>query len=173
VGFAGALRRSELAAMTLDGADAGDVWARFVSGGLEVHLDRSKGDQIGSGAIVAIPYGRKLCPVSALQAWLSAASITSGPVFRAIDRHGRIATTAITDKTVANVVKSACARVGLDPAVFGGHSLRSGLLTSAAEKGAAPEVLQAHARHAKFDTTSGYIQAGDRFRRNAAGKVGL
>jgi hypothetical protein len=57
--------------------------------------------------------------------------------------------------------------------MFAGHSLRSGLLTSAAEKGAAPDVLQRHARHSKFDTTAGYIQAGDRFKRNAAGKVGL
>lgn len=173
VGFTGALRRSELAALTLEGDGAGSVRAVFVAAGLEVHLDRSKGDQTGNGAIVAIPYGRKLCAVSALQAWLAAAAITSGPIFRAIDRHGGISGAAISDKTVANVVKAACQRAGLDPAAFAGHSLRSGLLTSAAEKGAAPDVLQAHARHAKFDTTAGYIQSVDRFRRNAAGKVGL
>jgi site-specific recombinase XerD len=173
VGFAGALRRSELAALTLPGPCEGNVRAVFVAGGLEIHLDRAKGDQAGKGAIVAIPYGRKLCAVAALQAWLTAAQIVAGPVFRAIDRHGRIAAEAISGKTVANVVKAAAERVGLDPAALAGHSLRSGLLTSAAEKGAAPEVLQAHARHSKFDTTAGYIQSVDRFRRNAAGKVGL
>lgn len=173
LGFAGALRRSELAQLTLEGPEAGDVWVRFVSGGLEIHLDRAKGDQLGKGAIVAVPYGRKLCPVAALQAWLAAAEIRGGPVFRAIDRHGRMSDRAIADKTVANVVKAACKSLGLDPAAFAGHSLRSGLITSASEKDAAPEILQRHARHAKFDTTAGYIQSADRFRRNAAGKVGL
>lgn len=173
VGFAGALRRAELAALTLDGPDAGEVRAVFVSKGLEIHLDRSKGDQLGQGAIVAIPFGRRLCPVAALQAWLVAAKITAGPVFRAIDRHGNVAAAAITDKTVANVVKAAAEGAGLDPALFAGHSLRSGLITSANDKGAAPAELQAHARHKKFDTTAGYIQAGDRFKHNAAGKVGL
>jgi integrase len=173
VGFAGALRRGELARLTLEGPDAGDVWCQFVSAGILIHVDRAKGDQKGKGAIVAIPYGAKNCPVSALQAWLAAAAITAGPVFRAIDRHGRMGATPITGKTVANVVKAACERVGLDPTVFAGHSLRSGLITSASDRGAAPQVLQAHARHSKFDTTAGYIQAAGLFTRNAAGKVGL
>jgi integrase len=172
VGFAGAMRRSELAALSV-GIPSAPVRAAFVAGGLEIHLDRAKGDQEGKGAIVAIPYGKRLCPVASLQAWLDAAAITKGAVFRAIDRHGRMSAAAITDKTVADVVKRACRKAGLDPAAFAGHSLRSGLLTSAADRGAAPDVLQRHARHTKFEVTAGYIQAGDRFRRNAAGKVGL
>ena len=171
VGFAAALRRSELANLTMPGAQAGPIRAEFVGAGLEIHLDRSKGDQAGKGAIVAVPFGKRICAVAALQAWISAAGITAGPIFRAIDRHGHLGATAISDKAVAGVVKAACQRAGLDPALFGGHSLRSGLLTSANDKGAAPDVLQAHARHSKFDTTAGYIQAGDRFKRNAAGKV--
>lgn len=173
VGFAAALRRSELANLSLPGPNAGPIRAEFVGGGLEIHLDRAKGDQEGRGAIVAVPYGKRICPVAALQAWILAAGITFGPIFRGVDRHGRLAAVAISDKAVADIVKRACQRVGLDPAMFAGHSLRSGMLTSAAEKGAAPEVLQGHARHSKFDTTRGYIQAGDRFKRNAAGKVGL
>lgn len=171
VGFAGALRRSELAALSLAGPGATQVRAELVAGGLEIHIDRGKGDQEGRGAIVAIPYGKRICAVAALQAWIAAAKITSGPIFRSLDRHGRMGEGAICDRTVARVVKAACARAGMDPAVFAGHSVRSGLLTSAAEKGAAPDVLQGHARHSKFDTTRGYIQAGDRFKRNAAGKV--
>lgn len=171
VGFAAALRRSELAILSLPGPGATTVRAEFVHAGLEIHLDRAKGDQAGQGAIVAVPYGKKICPVSALQSWIGAAGITGGPIFRGVDRHGRLAAGAISDRTVADIVKASCKRVGLDPAMFAGHSLRSGLLTSAAEKGAAPDVLQGHARHRKFDTTRGYIQAGDRFKRNAAGKV--
>jgi hypothetical protein len=88
VGFASALRRSELAALTIGG---GLVSAHFVSEGLEIVIAKSKGDQLGAGATVPIPHGRQsgTCPVRALQDWLSAAGIVDGPVFRAVDRLGR------------------------------------------------------------------------------------
>lgn len=171
VGFAAALRRCELAALSLPGPGATSVHVEFLPAGMEIHIDRGKGDQLGRGAVVAVPNGKKICAVAALQSWLAAAKINSGPVFRSVDRHGRIGEAAISEKAVADVVKRSAERVGLDPALFAGHSLRSGLLTSAADKGAAPDVLQAHARHSKFDTTRGYIQQVDRFKRNAAGKV--
>ena len=38
--------------------DAGPVRVRFVPKGMEIHLDRSKGDQEGRGAVVAIPRGQ-------------------------------------------------------------------------------------------------------------------
>jgi integrase len=173
VGFAGALRRSELAALTVDGKGAGAVRAVFVAGGLEIHLDKAKGDQEGRGAVVAIPYGRKNCPVAALRAWLDAAKITEGPIFRAVTSRGVVGRQAINDRTVARVVKAACGAAGFDAAAFAGHSLRSGLITTASDKGVDPDVLMRQARHKRYETTQGYIQASDRFRRNAAGKVGL
>lgn len=174
VGFAGALRRSELAILSVEGEDAGDVYCRFVSGGLEVHILRSKGDQLGEGAVLAIPYGRKDCPVSALQAWIKAAEIRSGPIFRAVDRHGRLGDVAMSEQAVADVVKRSVARAGFDPTLFAGHSLRSGLITSAARAGATPYRLQRHARHARGDTTLGYIQDAESFDQgNVAGKVRL
>lgn len=174
VGFAGALRRSELAALTLEGELAGDVWCRFVSGGLELVLEKSKGDQEGEGAVVGVPHGRtKLCPVAALKAWLERAQISAGAVFRAVDRHGRLGDGAISDRAVADVVKKRVAGTGLDPEAFGGHSLRAGLITSAIAAGVATDVVMRQSRHARYDTMRGYIRDGERFKRNAAGKVGL
>jgi hypothetical protein len=49
-----------------------------------VLIRRSKGDQEGQGQEVAIPRGYRLRPVEAVQAWLAAAEISSGPVFRAV-----------------------------------------------------------------------------------------
>jgi len=76
LGFAGALRRSEL--VSLDVADLD-----FTSDGLVVTLRRSKTDQDGQGRQIGVPYGRrfKTCPVQSLQSWLEAAGITSGPIF--------------------------------------------------------------------------------------------
>jgi integrase len=175
VGFAAALRRSELAGMEVDGPAAGPVRAVFVAGGLEVHIDRSKADQEGLGAVVAVPFGAhpETCPVLALQAWIKAAKIEAGPIFRGVDRWGRIGATAITPHAVALVVKSAADRIGLAPEGFAGHSLRAGLATSAAINDAPAHLIQKHLRHARQDTTTRYIREGERFKRNAAGMVGL
>jgi site-specific recombinase XerC len=77
VGFAGALRRSELAAIRVDRLEKTDR-------GLRLTIPQTKGSQTES-VVVPLPYGRtELCPVRALNAWLAAASIADGPVFRRI-----------------------------------------------------------------------------------------
>lgn len=74
-GMALAARRSELVA--LDIADL--TWE---AKGLRVTIRRSKTDQDSEGAVVAVPEGRRLTPLTHLRAWLKAAAITEGPVFR-------------------------------------------------------------------------------------------
>ncbi len=173
VGFGGLLRRSELAAITLEGSAAGPVRVRFVAKGLEVHIDRSKGDQEGRGQVVAIPNGSRLdtCPARALREWRDRSGIGEGPIFRSIGLGDRIGGRAIHPETVALIVKRSCAAVGLDPDMFAGHSLRSGMATSAADHGAAREHIQAALRHAKSETSERYIRRADMFKHSAAGKV--
>jgi site-specific recombinase XerD len=172
VGFAGALRRSELAALNVTPPGS---HVRFVAEGLDVVVRRSKTDQEGRGAVIAIPVGRSAdtCAVRALRAWLDLAAISDGPVFRRIDRHGKISKRGVGGQTIAHVVKSAAASLGLDPATVSGHSLRAGLATSAAANGAPAELLMRHMRHAHFDTTARYIREAERFKRNAATIAGL
>src|SRR4029077_2779181 len=88
LGFAGAFRRSELCALQVD--DLVEV-----PDGLRVLIRRSKTDQPGEGAEVAIPRGYKLRPVEAVQTWLAAAEISAGPVFRAVARGGRVSDAAL------------------------------------------------------------------------------
>jgi integrase len=64
-------------------------------------------------------------------------------------------------------VKKYAAMVGLDPAVFSGHSLRSGFLTSAAESGASIWKLSEVSRHKSLDTLRGYVRRVDLFREHA------
>ena len=71
------------------------------------------------------------CPVKALAAWLEAAGIESGPVFRPINKAGKVAASRLTDRSVANIVKAYAGRAGFDASTYFGHSLRSGFLTSA------------------------------------------
>ena len=105
LGFAGAFRRSELCALEV--ADLTEV-----PDGLRVLIRRSKGDQEGQGQEVAIPRGYKLRPVEAVQTWLAAASISAGPVFRAVGRGGRVSCEALADDSAARIVKRYARRVG-------------------------------------------------------------
>lgn len=171
--FGAALRRSEASALDLEGPGSGPLRLAFVDGGLEVRIGRAKTDQTGQGAIVGVPFGRttETCPVAAARAWLTLAGITEGAIFRTVDRWGRIGARRMSGAAVADVVKRAAERAGLDPAEFGGHSPRRGLITSAIVKGVSPEVVMRQSRHARFDTMRGYIEEAERFKRNAARKL--
>jgi integrase len=172
IAFAGALRRSELVALELGQYAA--VRCSFVAGGLQITIGRSKTDQLGEGQAVAIPRGRtKLCPVAALRAWLDLSGILKGPIFRGVDRHGRVAQTGLSDRAFADIVKRAVLCAGFDPLQFSGHSLRAGFVTQAAANDVGLDVIMRQTRHTKTDTVMRYVREADMFKHNAAGKVGL
>jgi len=64
-------------------------------------------------------------------------------------------------------VKAHAARLGFDPAVFAGHSLRAGFLTSAAARGASIFKMMDVSRHKSVDTLRGYVRDPDAFRDHA------
>jgi hypothetical protein len=71
----------------------------------------------------------RLRPVEAVQTWLAAAEINSGPVFRAALKGGRMQEAALSDRAVVTIVKQRAAAIGLSPEAFAGHSLRAGYVT--------------------------------------------
>jgi integrase len=160
LGFAGAFRRAELVALQV-----GDLVE--VADGLRVVIRHSKTDQEGQGAEIAIPRGYRLRPVEAVQTWLAAAEISTGPVFRSVARGGRVGTKALSPYAASLVIKQRIAAVGLDPATYSGHSLRGGFLTSAAEAGASLFKLTEVSRHKSLDTLRGYIRRVDLFKEHA------
>jgi integrase len=76
LGYAGALRRSELVALNVDDLT-------FVGGGVEFAIRRSTMDQVAAGCVLEVPFGRRLatCPVRAIRAWIEAAAIVEGPLY--------------------------------------------------------------------------------------------
>lgn len=147
IGFAAALRRSELVALQVS-----DVAVHRK--GIVLHIRRSKTDQAGEGADIPVPRGRGLRPVDALEAWLAAAHITEGPIFREIDRHGRIGAGALGDRSVARIVKKVLGASAAGD--FSGHSLRAGFVTSSLEAGVDPLRIMPITRHVKVDTLKIY-----------------
>jgi site-specific recombinase XerD len=131
LGFAGAFRRSELVALDVEDIEEAPE-------GLWITIRRSKTDQEGLGRKVAIPRGEIACPVAALRAWLDAARITQGAIFRHVfnKRAQRVTDKRLAARNVATIVKAAAAKLGLEAAAFAGHSLRAGFVTSAVKRGA-------------------------------------
>jgi site-specific recombinase XerD len=160
IGFAGAFRRSELVA--LDVADIDETET-----GLLVTIRHSKTDQEGAGDVIALARDDVACPVKALRAWLQAAGIESGAIFRPIGKASKLRSGRLTDQSVANIVKAYAARAGLDATVFSGHSLRSGFLTSAAANGASIFKMMDVSRHKSVDTLRGYVRDAELFKDHA------
>ena len=112
-----------------------------------------------------------VCPVKALDDWLAISGITDGPVFRPIDRHGRITQTRLSPEAVALVVKERARAAGLDPTRYAGHSLRAGLATSAAAAGVPVWKIRDQTGHASDAMLHRYIRTGEIFINNAAGAL--
>lgn len=171
LGFAGALRRSEISGLDLD-----DL--RFVPEGVEVSIRLSKTDQEGEGAVLAIPYGKHLatCPVTATRRWINVLGeygITSGALIRAIGPDGYV-TGRLSGSGVSDVIAKAAAGAGLDPSGhWSGHSLRAGMVTTAAKAGVPTWAIMRTTRHKSGASLDGYIRLASRWDSVASAEIGL
>ena len=160
IGFAGAFRRSELAALTVNDIQVSEA-------GIRVTIRSSKTDQEGQGQEIAIPDG-KMNAVAVLQDWLDSAGINEGYLFRGFYKGGkRIRDTMLSGQAIADIVKAYAIKSGLNPAEFAGHSLRSGFVTSAAESGASLLKIMDQSRHKSVDVVRGYVRSAKLFHDHA------
>ena len=167
-GFAGAFRRSELCAMAVSDLS-------FSDSGLVINVPRSKADQEQAGEKVAIPFGEhdQTCPIKALREWLAAACVTSGAVFRAVDRHSKVAANGLHRDSVAEILKTAATRAGINATNIAGHSVRAGMATQAALNGSSERAIAKTTRHRSRRVLRRYIRPGELFRENASASLGL
>ena len=154
LGFSGGFRRSELVNIEYDDLE-------FVNEGLKILIKRSKTDQIGEGSIKAIPYfiNTEYCPVIKLKDWINYKNIKSGKIYE------------ISDKSVSLIIKKYAILSGLDSNNYGGHSLRSGFATAAAEAGAEERNIMAMTGHKTTQMVRRYIKEANLFKNNALNKI--
>ena len=160
LGFAAALRRSELVALDVEDLEFDP--AR----GLLVTVRKSKTDQDQGGARVAVAYaraGNDLCAVRSLRAWLDAAGIHPGPIFRRMRRGNDATDNRLTDQSIAVIVKRRAQAAGLPQVLLSGHSLRAGYATAAARAGVEERKIANVTRHKNLPVLRGYIRAATAF----------
>lgn len=178
VGFAGALRRSEITGLDCGPSQTEDSggWIEILEQGALLSIKGKTGwrlVEIGRGSSEAT------CPVHALERWLKLARIAKGPVFRRVRQaNSDVGADRLVDAQVARLVKTTAMKAGVRSdlpeakrlALFSGHSLRSGFASSAAIDEAH---IQRQLGHASAEMTRGYRQTRERFTVNLTKAAGL
>ena len=162
VAFAsGGRRRSEIAGLRLEQLT---VEAPIETEGgpplpsLAIHLGRTKTSDGEQDEVVYLT-GR---PVEELNAWLAAAKIDKGSVFRGIGRWGTVSKRALDPQSINAILKQRAEMAGLEPGEFSAHGLRSGYLTEAANRGIPlPEAME-QSRHRSVQQASSYYNNATR-----------
>ena len=139
----------------------------IVEEGLIPTFAKSKTDQEGQGQRVAVLRGKTLCPVDALSAWLKAAGIVDGPVFRPISKADRVLDRGLEGRQIARIYKERCAKIGIDPETISGHSVRLGFLTTAAMRLANVWKMAEVSRHKDIKQLRASVQRIDLFEQHA------
>jgi integrase len=197
IGYAAALRRSEIVALDLADLVEDDT-------GLRVLIRASKTDQLRHGEVVGIAHGHPAntcaatCPIRAWREWRAALARAVGtdvatgadelppdsPAFRPVTRHGAIGTPAncdvnarLTGQSIALIVKRAVALLGDEQrfpvANYAGHSLRAGFATQAAAAGVPLERIMRQTRHRSVAVALRYIRDADVWTSNPSAALGL
>jgi integrase len=154
LGFSAALRRSELVSLNVD-----DL--RFEKNkGLAVTIRKSKTDQGGHGRVAGVFKASRpaYCPVSSVRDWLRIGKLKSGPLFP-----GTGTTNRLSEAGVGLIVKRCVASIGLDPKLYGAHSLRAGFVTAAALAGVPESVIMQRTGHRSVQTVTRYVRPASVF----------
>lgn len=169
LGLAMGARRSELATSI----EVHDL--TFTEQGLYILIRHHKTEQSAEGPrTVAVPVGEhsEICPVLATRAWIEAAGIgdSGGPLFRAVDRRGKISASALSPRSIAKIFAKAAGRAGIKIAAenLSPHSLRAGMCTQAAINGAGKRQIAKTTGHRSTVMVQRYIRDAELFRDNAS-----
>ncbi len=168
LGYTGAFRRSELASLQRH-------QLKRTGEGYIVELGRTKDDQEAKGRDVGIPAfdTSPVCPVAAIDRWLTVAGITEGPIFRRVTRYQTIGTKALSPGSVALIIKKRAQAASLPVDRLSGHSLRAGHATTAAKNGATDRTIMRQTGHKRTETLDGYVRPATLFLDNSADYLDL
>lgn len=158
--FFGAMRRSEVVAIDREHVEISTQGASIVllqtkTSSKPVHITLSRA------------HNKEICPILALEEWLSVSGITNGPIFRSLKRRGLITELRLTPQSVNLIIKD---RFGAE---YSGHSPRRGLITEEARRGISPYQIAKHSRHADFNVMIGYVEQEHAFETSSTKLLGV
>ena len=173
VAFAGFLRCDELIKLKCK-----DV--SFNEQGMVINIVSSKTDQYREGASLVIARtGTPTCPVSMMQKYFCMAGLshTSDNLFRAIvstkkgeclRKGGGLSYSRLRELLLAKIEQ-----LGMDPKLFGMHSLRAGGATAAANAGVPDRLFKRHGRWRSESAKDGYVKDSVQRRLSVSKSLGV
>jgi integrase len=157
----GGRRRSEVA-----DADLKDLEMKG-DGNYLYHMPKSKTDQEGRGKTVPV----NGIAAGTLRRWIEISGVTLGKIFRSVSKSGNKVGDKITDVDINRIVKRRCEKAGYDPKLYTAHSLRSGFITEAGQRGCPLGDAMELSGHRSVNTAMGYYQVGNLKNNKAANLV--
>lgn len=132
--------------------------------GMSLFLPRTKGDRQNEGTTFKVPALSRLCPVVATSEWMRAAELTSGPLFRAVDRWGHVRDDELHPNSIVPLLRRMFAQAGLStPEVYSGHSLRRGFASWADAHGWSVKALMEYVGWKDLRSAMRYLDGTDAF----------
>ena len=184
LGFAAALRRSEIVGLDWQRLGEGSGFVTVDERGVVVTLAQSKSSQAEAVTIV-VPAADMPTACAALEAWAETARLRPGDaVFRPVDQRQIIGAARLTDRSVSRILKSRVRALLLlrgktkaeaDELVerFSGHSMRAGYATTAAANDVSVFDMQRQTRHKSLATLTGYVREADKWKKNGLKGIGF
>ena len=108
---------------------------------------------------------------AALDAWVAAAAIADGRLFRCVSRQGKVWGRGITEKVVWHIVKDCAKRVGIPQ--LAPHDCRRSCARLCHAAGGELEQIQFLLGHVSVETTERYLGCKQRLRHAVNDKIGL
>lgn len=153
VGYDTLCRRSELVRLRVEDLTP------LADGSAKVLVAQSKNDPLSEGRFAYLSARGR----DDLQAWLRAAGITAGAIFRAV-HDGQIGAEAMNPRIVNRTIQAAAVRAGLAPEVvkqLSGHSLRVGAAQDLAIQGRSVLQIMRAGRWYSLNGMMGYVRKAD------------
>lgn len=132
--------------------------------GMTCFLSRSKGDRQSTGTTYRVPALSRWCPVQATTAWIEAANLKTGPLFRRIDSCGHIANRGLHPNSLIPLLRRVLHAAGIaNVDGYSSHSLRRGFAGWANSNGWDIKALMEYVGWRDVKSAMRYIDEGDSF----------
>lgn len=130
--------------------------------GVTCYLERSKTDRNYMGREFKCPALSRLCPVTALSEWINVAELSTGPVFRKIDRWGHLGEAELISTSLIPMLRTMFTSAGLvSVQEYSSHSLRRGFAGWARASGWDIKDLMAYVGWKDVKSAMRYLEASD------------
>ncbi|HDS1721843.1 site-specific integrase [Pseudomonas putida] len=151
IGFWQAFRSDELSRITFENVRADR------NQGMVIYLSHSKTDRDASGSSYELQAFKVYCPVSAYLDWQQVSGLTSGLVFRSINRWGKLAETGIHRQSIDHILNRVSRDLFPNEPKFSTHSLRRGFTDWAVREGWDMKMLMDHVGWLSMDSARKYM----------------